>query len=60
LYEDDPSLPKGVVRQVDYAAWGATATFTRTVRKEDTILFTDTFTSRYQPWRAVYKVGTKE
>ncbi|HOV97747.1 MAG TPA: VanW family protein, partial [bacterium] len=44
LYEDDPSLPKGVVRQVDYAAWGATATFTRTVRKEDTILFTDTFT----------------
>jgi vancomycin resistance protein YoaR len=60
LYEDDPTLPKGVVRQVDYAAWGATATFTRTVRKEDTILFTDTFTSRYQPWRAVYKVGTKE
>ena len=60
LYEDDPSLPKGVVRQVDYAAWGATATFTRTVRKGDTILFTDTFTSRYQPWRAVYKVGTKE
>jgi len=60
LYEDDPSLPKGVVRQVDYAAWGATATFTRTVRKEDTILFTDTFTSRYQPWRAIYKVGTKE
>lgn len=60
LYEDDPSLPKGVVQQVDYAAWGATATFTRTVRKEDTILFTDTFTSRYQPWRAVYKVGTKE
>ena len=60
LYEDDPSLPKGVVRQVDYAAWGATATFTRTVRKGDTILFTDTFTSRYQPWRAIYKVGTKE
>lgn len=60
LYEDDPTLLKGVVRQVDYAAWGATATFTRTVRKGDTILFTDTFTSRYQPWRAVYKVGTKE
>jgi hypothetical protein len=48
------------VIQTDYAAWGATASFTRTVKRGDTILFTDTFTSRYQPWRAVYKVGTKE
>jgi len=60
LYEDDPTLAKGVVIQTDYAAWGATASFTRTVKRGDTILFTDTFTSRYQPWRAVYKVGTKE
>lgn len=60
LYEDDPNLPKGVVRQIDYAAWGATSTFTRTVRKGDKVLFTDTFTSKYQPWRAIFSVGTKE
>ncbi|HPD73816.1 MAG TPA: VanW family protein [bacterium] len=60
VYEDDPTLPKGVVQQVDYAVWGATSTFTRTVKKGDEVLYNDTFTSKYQPWRAVYKVGTKE
>jgi vancomycin resistance protein YoaR len=60
LYEDDPELPKGVVRQVDYAAWGATSSFTRTVKRNGDVLFTDTYTSKYQPWRAIYKVGTKE
>ena len=60
LYEDDPTLKKGTVLQVDYAAWGASSVFTRTVKKGDAVLFTDTFSSRYQPWRAIYKVGTKE
>ena len=60
VYEDDPTLAKGVVQQVDYAVWGATSTFTRTVKKGDEVLYNDTFTSKYQPWRAVYKVGTKE
>lgn len=60
VYEDDPTLPKGVVQQVDYAVWGATSTFTRTVKRGDEVLYNDTFTSKYQPWRAVYKVGTKE
>lgn len=60
VYEDDPTLPKGTVQQVDYAVWGATSTFTRTVKKGDEVLYNDTFTSKYQPWRAVYKVGTKE
>ncbi len=60
VYEDDPTLAKGVVQQVDYAVWGATSTFTRTVKRGDEVLYNDTFTSKYQPWRAVYKVGTKE
>ncbi len=60
VYEDDPNLPKGVVQQVDYAVWGATSVFTRTVKKGDSVLFTETYTSKYQPWRAVFKVGTKE
>ncbi len=60
LYENDPTLAKGVVRQVDYSAWGATSSFTRTVKKGNEVLFSETFTSKFQPWRAIYKVGTKE
>lgn len=59
LYQDDPSLAKGVVRQVDFAAWGATSTFTRTVVRDGEVIIEDDFTTRYQPWRAIYLVGTK-
>lgn len=59
LYQDDPTLPKGVVKQVDFAAWGATVKLTRKVTRGDEVLYDDTFNSRYQPWRAVYLVGTK-
>ena len=60
LYQDDDSLPKGTVRQVDFAAWGATSSFNRTVRKDGEVMHSDTFTSRYQPWRAVFLRGTRE
>lgn len=59
LYQDEPSLDKGVVKQVDFSAWGATSTFTRKVEKDGEVLYDDTFTTRYQPWRAIYLVGTK-
>lgn len=59
LYQDDPTLPKGTVKQVDFAAWGANVTFNRTVSRDGQELFKDTFSSRYQPWRAVYLKGTK-
>ena len=58
LYEDDASLPKGTTWQVDFAAWGAQVSFKRTVTKGGKILYEDTFASSYQPWRAIYKVGT--
>ena len=60
LYQDDPTLDKGVVRQVDFSAWGATAQFSRTVTRGGEILSQDTFKSTYQPWRAIFMVGTKE
>lgn len=60
LYQDDPTLPKGVVTQVEFPAWGASVVFTRTVKKGNDVMFTDTFSSRYQPWRAVFLVGTKK
>jgi vancomycin resistance protein YoaR len=60
LYQDDPTLAKGVTRQVDFPAWGASVKFTRTVKQAGKVLFEDTYNSRYQSWRAVYLVGTRE
>ncbi|HRN71102.1 MAG TPA: VanW family protein [Candidatus Woesebacteria bacterium] len=59
LYEDDPTLPVGQVRQVDYAASGAKTKFTYKVTKGDEVK-EETFTSIFRPWRAVYLRGTKE
>ncbi len=59
LYQDDPTLPKGVVKQTDFAAWGAHVYFTRTVTRNGKTIISDKFVSNYQPWQAVYMVGTK-
>lgn len=61
LYQDDPTLPRGVTNQVDFAAAGSTATFHRTV-KDSTgkIIIDENYVSRYAPWRAVFMVGTKD
>jgi vancomycin resistance protein YoaR len=58
LYEDDPSLPKGVTKQVDWANDGMDVAITRTVKISDTVLYEDVIVSQYRPWRAVYKRGT--
>ena len=60
VYQDDPTLKEGTVIQVEHPAWGASVSFSRTVKRGDKILFTDTFDSRYQPWRAIYLRGTKK
>ncbi len=60
VYQDDPTLPKGVTNQIDFAAAGATVVFNRTVKKEGKIIIDEKFVSRYAPWRAVFLVGTKE
>ncbi len=58
LYTNDPSLPKGVVQQTDFAAGGADVSFSRTVKRDGKIILQDTYTSDYQPWQAKYLVGT--
>lgn len=60
LYQDDPTLPKGVIKQTDFSAWGANVYFTRTVMKNGQVMIFDKFVSNYQPWQAVYLRGTKE
>lgn len=60
LYQDDPNLPKGEIKQVDWKAWGADTSFTRTVKRNDETIISETFSSHYQPWQAVFLRGTKE
>ena len=60
LYQDDPTLPVGVVKQVDYAAWGAKASFEYRVSRNGQTIFEKTFVSNYRPWQAVYLRGTKQ
>jgi vancomycin resistance protein YoaR len=60
LYIDDPTLPKGEVRQVESPVWGAKAAFDWKVVRDGQILQERTFYSVYQPWQAVYLRGTKE
>jgi len=60
LRQDDPTLPKGQVKQVDWAAWGANVSFKRTVTRNGQTLIDETWRSNFKPWQAVYLVGTKE
>lgn len=57
LYQDDPTLAPGVVRQVDWAAWGAKASFAYRVTRGNEVLQDTTFNSNYRPWQAVYLRG---
>jgi vancomycin resistance protein YoaR len=58
VYEEDPTLPKGTTKQIDWAKDGVDVTVRRTVSEGDQIIHQDDFFSRYRPWRAVYLVGT--
>jgi len=59
LYVDDPTLPLGQMKQIDWAAWGAKVSFNYKVIRGDETLFEKTFYSNYQPWRAIYLKGTR-
>ncbi len=59
LRQDDPSLPKGTIKQVDFAARGATVAFKRSVSKNGIVLFSENWISNYKAWQAVYLVGTQ-
>ncbi|MBI2641396.1 VanW family protein [Candidatus Roizmanbacteria bacterium] len=60
LRQDDPTLKKGVVKQVDFPAWGAKAVFDYKVTKNGESSFEKKFFSSYRPWQAVYLVGTAD
>jgi vancomycin resistance protein YoaR len=61
IYEENPDLAKGEIKQVDWAVKGATVTITRDVFRDGYRLWQDTFRTKYQPWAAIcqYGPGTK-
>ncbi len=54
---EDPTLPPGTRKQVDWPAPGARVEVIRTVRYNDGREVRETFTSVYKPWGAIYLVG---
>lgn len=58
VYQDDPTLPIGTTKQVDYSAAGARVTFNYSVNRGGETIFKKTFISNYRPWAAVYLRGT--
>jgi vancomycin resistance protein YoaR len=60
VYREDPTLPKGKTKQIDWAHDGVDVTVYRIVKGGDEILWKETFFSRYRPWQAVYLVGIGE
>jgi vancomycin resistance protein YoaR len=57
LYEENPDLSEGTIKQVDWAADGADVTVTRTVLRDGGVYFSDQVITHYLPWRAVYQYG---
>lgn len=60
IRQDDPTLPKGTIKQVDWPVSGANVSFNRTVTRGGQVIIQETWRSNFRPWPAVYLVGTKE
>jgi len=59
-FQDDPTLKRGVTKQVDFAAWGGKASFNYKVTRDNQVIFEKKFLSVYKPWQAIYLVGTQD
>jgi vancomycin resistance protein YoaR len=57
LYKENPELPTGKIRQVDWAADGADVTVYRTVTRNGQVYIQDTIHTNYRPWQAIYEYG---
>jgi vancomycin resistance protein YoaR len=58
LYIDDPTLPTGQIKQIDFKAWGARVSFDYSVERNGEIIYDKTFLSNFRPWQAVFLRGT--
>jgi vancomycin resistance protein YoaR len=58
IYQDDPTLPAGTMKQVDWSASGAKASFDYKVTRNGEILQEKTFSTTYRAWASVFMKGT--
>ncbi len=59
-YQDDPTLKKGITKQIDFSAGGAKTFFTYKVFQGNKQVIDDKFFSNFRPWAAVYLIGTAD
>jgi vancomycin resistance protein YoaR len=57
VYNENPELAKGTIKQVDWEAEGADITVNRTVYRDGQVYLSDTIYTHYMPWRAIYEYG---
>ena len=57
VYREDPTLPTGTIKQVDWAVNGATVSVRRTVYKDGSVYFSDSINTTYVPWPDGYNYG---
>lgn len=59
IYNDDPTLAAGTVKQVDFAVDGEDVTIYREIYVDGQLAKREKFFSRYAPWQAIYQRGTR-
>lgn len=57
IYRENPDLPQGTKKQVDYAVDGANVTVTRLVTLNGNVLYDDRFVTHYQAWAEAWEYG---
>jgi len=57
IYREDPTLPTGTIKQVDWAVYGATVEAYRRVTRNGELLIDETIRTVYTAWPAAYNYG---
>ena len=57
VFNENPNLAKGEIKQVDWAVEGADVSISRTVYRNGNVIIEDVFNTHYEPWRAVCEYG---
>ncbi len=57
VYHENPDLPQGTIKQVDWAVEGADVSITRTVTRGGEVLYEDTYKTHYEAWGDKYEYG---
>jgi vancomycin resistance protein YoaR len=57
IFEENPELESGEIKQVDWEVEGADVMVTRTVYRDGQVLYSDVFSTHYLPWADVYQYG---